>query len=77
MSYEQSLFLCVLAEFTMEDNVTKNLTGENTVHSTAMVAPKDLNQHSGLKVFSDGRNCVFTLTSQEVLFLLIYRKYSN
>nr|XP_043903088.1 palmdelphin-like isoform X1 [Solea senegalensis]XP_043903169.1 palmdelphin-like isoform X1 [Solea senegalensis] len=52
--------------FAMEINVTKNLlTGENTVLSTATVPPEDLHQHSGLKVYDDGRKCIYTLNPQE------------
>ncbi|XP_047444513.1 palmdelphin isoform X2 [Mugil cephalus] len=52
--------------FAMEINVTKNmLTGESTVLSTASVPPEELNQHAGLKVYDDGRKCVYALSSQE------------
>lgn len=52
--------------------MTKNLlTGESTVLSTATVPPEGLNQHAGLKVFDDGRKCVYALNSQEVLSLII------
>ncbi|KAM7378732.1 hypothetical protein PAMP_004335 [Pampus punctatissimus] len=52
--------------FAMEINVTKNLlTGENTVVSTAPVAPEEINQHAGLKVYDDGRKCVYALNSQQ------------
>ncbi|XP_018535163.1 palmdelphin isoform X2 [Lates calcarifer] len=52
--------------FAMEINVTKNLvTGESTVLSTAAVPPEELNQHTGLKVYDDGRKCVYALNSQE------------
>ncbi|XP_033505689.1 uncharacterized protein palmda isoform X2 [Epinephelus lanceolatus] len=50
--------------FAMEINVTKNhLTGKSTVHST--VPPEEINQHAGLKVYDDGRKCVYALNSQE------------
>lgn len=63
------LFLAtVSALFAMEINVSKNLsTGESTVLSTATVPPEELNQHNGLKVYDDGRKCVYALNSQEVL----------
>ncbi|XP_030016783.1 palmdelphin-like [Sphaeramia orbicularis] len=52
--------------FAMEINVTKNLlTGESTVLSTAPVPAEELNQHSGLKVYDDGRKCVYALHAQE------------
>ncbi|XP_075993293.1 uncharacterized protein LOC142988139 [Genypterus blacodes] len=52
--------------FAMEINVTKNvLTGESTVVSTADVPPQDFNQHAGVKVYDDGRKCVYALMSQE------------
>uniref|UniRef100_A0A8P4G2K8 Palmdelphin n=1 Tax=Dicentrarchus labrax TaxID=13489 RepID=A0A8P4G2K8_DICLA len=52
--------------FAMEINVTKNLlTGESTVLSTATVSPEELNQHAGLKVYDDGRKCVYAMNSQE------------
>ncbi|KAM3605313.1 uncharacterized protein V6R79_023735 [Siganus canaliculatus] len=52
--------------FAMEINVTKNLlTGESTVVSTAAVSPEEVNQHSGLKVYDDGRKCVYALNSPE------------
>ncbi|XP_029309899.1 palmdelphin-like [Cottoperca gobio] len=52
--------------FAMEINVTKNLlTGKSTVLSTATIPPEELNQHVGLKVYDDGRKCVFALNSQE------------
>lgn len=52
--------------FAMEINVTKNLlTGESTVLSTAAVPPEELNQHAGLKVYDDGRKCVYALNPQE------------
>ncbi|KAE8291431.1 Palmdelphin [Larimichthys crocea] len=52
--------------FAMEINVTKNLsTGESSVLSTATVPPDELNQHTGLKVYDDGRKCVYALNSQE------------
>lgn len=52
--------------------MTKNLsTGESSVLSTATVPPDELNQHTGLKVYDDGRKCVYALNSQEVLSLLI------
>lgn len=47
--------------------MTKNLlTGESTVLPTATVPPEELNQHTGLKVYDDGRKCVYALKSQEV-----------
>lgn len=50
----------------MEINVTKNLlTGENTVVSTATVPAEEL-KHHGLKVYDDGRKCVYALNSREV-----------
>lgn len=53
--------------------MTKNLlTGESTVLSTATVPTEELNKHTGLKVFDDGRKCVYALNSQEVLSLTIY-----
>ncbi|XP_076601516.1 uncharacterized protein palmda [Chaetodon auriga] len=52
--------------FAMEINVTKNLsTGESTVLSTARVPPEELSQHTGLKVYDDGRKCVYALNPQE------------
>ncbi|XP_054452695.1 palmdelphin-like [Anoplopoma fimbria] len=52
--------------FAMEINVTKNLlTGQSTVLSTATLPPEELNQHAGLKVFDDGRKCVYAFNSQE------------
>ncbi|XP_028283881.1 palmdelphin-like [Parambassis ranga] len=51
--------------FAMEINVTKNmLTGESTVLSTANVLPEEL-KHTGLKVYDDGRKCVYAVGSQE------------
>lgn len=62
--------LSVSALFAMEINVAKNLlTGKSTVLSTATVSPEELDQHAGLKVFDDGRKCVYALNSQEVLSL--------
>uniref|UniRef100_H2SSE2 Palmdelphin n=1 Tax=Takifugu rubripes TaxID=31033 RepID=H2SSE2_TAKRU len=53
--------------FAMEINVTKNLlTGENTVVSTATVPAEELKHHGGLKVYDDGRKCVYALNSREV-----------
>ncbi|KAK9539593.1 hypothetical protein VZT92_004690 [Zoarces viviparus] len=50
----------------MEINVTKDLlTGQSAVLSTATVPPEELNQHAGLKVYDDGRKCVYALNSQE------------
>ena len=58
---------CVSALFAMEINVTKNLlTGKSTVLSTATVPPEELNQHTGLKVYDDGRKCVYALNLEEV-----------
>lgn len=52
--------------FAMEINVNKNLrTGESTVLSTSSISPEDLHQHSGLKVYDDGRKCVYALHSLE------------
>lgn len=70
-SYEVKLILPVSfrtsALFAMEINVTKNLlTGENTVVSTATVPAEELKHHAGLKVYDDGRKCVYALNSQEV-----------
>lgn len=63
-----SFLLSLSALFAMEINVTKNLlTGESTVLSTATVPTAELNRHTGLKVFDDGRKCVYALNSQEVL----------
>lgn len=60
--------LSLSALFAMEINVTKNLlTGESTVLSTATVPTEELSRHTGLKVFDDGRKCVYALNSQEVL----------
>ncbi|KAM8727222.1 palmdelphin isoform 1-T1 [Acanthopagrus schlegelii] len=54
------------APFAMEVIVSKNLsTGESTVLSTASVLPEEIHQHSGLKVYNDGRKCVYALNSQE------------
>lgn len=51
----------------MEINVTKNLlTGEKTVVSTATVPAEELKHHAGLKVYDDGRKCVYALNSTEV-----------
>lgn len=65
---ELSFILLVLpAVFAMEINVTKNLlTGESTVLSAASVPTEDLNRHTGLKVFDDGRKCVYALNPAEV-----------
>lgn len=47
--------------------MTKNLlTGENTVVSTATVPAEELKHHGGLKVYDDGRKCVYALNSREV-----------
>ncbi|CAJ1087200.1 palmdelphin-like [Xyrichtys novacula] len=52
--------------FAMEINVTRNLlTGESTVVSTASVPTEELHQHNGLKVFDDGRKCVYALSPQQ------------
>ncbi|XP_073346887.1 uncharacterized protein palmda [Pagrus major] len=52
--------------FAMQINVSKNLcTGESTVLSTATVPPEEIHQHSGFKVYDDGRKCVYALNSQE------------
>uniref|UniRef100_H3C024 Palmdelphin n=1 Tax=Tetraodon nigroviridis TaxID=99883 RepID=H3C024_TETNG len=54
------------ALFAMEINVTRNLlTGEKTVVSTATVPAEDLKHHAGIKVYDDGRKCVYALNSQE------------
>lgn len=51
----------------MEINVTKNLlTGEKTVVSTATVPAEEVKRHAGLKVYDDGRKCVYALNSREV-----------
>lgn len=56
--------------------MTKNLlTGESTVLSTASVPPEELNQHTGLKVYDDGRKCVYALNSQQVSALLLMEFY--
>lgn len=47
------------------------LTGDSTVLSTAAVPPEELIQHTGLKVYDDGRKCVYALNSQEVLSFTI------
>ncbi|XP_074545682.1 palmdelphin [Halichoeres trimaculatus] len=53
--------------FAMEINVSNNLlTGESTVMSTATVPTEELHQHTGLKVYDDGRKCVYALGSQQV-----------
>uniref|UniRef100_A0A3Q3F3P1 Palmdelphin n=1 Tax=Labrus bergylta TaxID=56723 RepID=A0A3Q3F3P1_9LABR len=53
--------------FAMEINVTKNLlTGESKVLSTATIPADELHQHTGLKVYDDGRKCVYAFNSQEV-----------
>lgn len=58
--------------------MTKNLlTGESTVLSTATVPPEKLNQHTGLKVYDDGRKCVYALKSQEVLSPIILKEVSE
>lgn len=60
-------FLCISALFAMEINVTRNLlTGEKTVVSTATVPAEELKHHAGLKVFDDGRKCVYALNSPAV-----------
>lgn len=47
--------------------MTRNLlTGEKTVVSTATVPAEDLKHHAGIKVYDDGRKCVYALNSQEV-----------
>nr|XP_020507783.1 palmdelphin-like [Labrus bergylta] len=52
--------------FAMEINVTKNLlTGESKVLSTATIPADELHQHTGLKVYDDGRKCVYAFNSQE------------
>ncbi|KAM4623660.1 uncharacterized protein ACJ7VT_004709 [Polymixia lowei] len=52
--------------FAMEINVSKNLlTGESKVVSTATVTPQELNQCSGVKVYDDGRKCVYAMESQQ------------
>ncbi|XP_041660228.1 palmdelphin-like [Cheilinus undulatus] len=52
--------------FAMEINVTKNLlTGESTVLSTTSVSADEINQHTGLKVYDDGRKCVYALNPPE------------
>uniref|UniRef100_A0A8C9ZXE9 Palmdelphin n=1 Tax=Sander lucioperca TaxID=283035 RepID=A0A8C9ZXE9_SANLU len=52
--------------FAMEVNVSKDLlTGTSTVLSTATVPPEALEQHTGRKVYDDGRKCVYALNSQE------------
>lgn len=52
--------------------MTKNLlTGESTVLSTATVPPEELNQHTGHKVYDDGRKRVYALNSQQVSSLII------
>ncbi|KAM6989183.1 palmdelphin-like [Tautogolabrus adspersus] len=52
--------------FAMEINVSKNLlTGESKVLSTATIPADELHQHTGLKVYDDGRKCVYALNSQE------------
>lgn len=51
----------------MEINVTKNhLTGENTVMSTATVPADDLRHWAGLKVYDDGRKCVYAFNPPQV-----------
>ncbi|XP_035491258.2 palmdelphin isoform X2 [Scophthalmus maximus] len=51
--------------FAMEINVSKNLlTGQSTVLSTASVPPEQLRQHTGLKVYDDGRKSVYALNSR-------------
>ncbi len=51
--------------------MTKNMTtGESTVLSTATVPPEELNQHVGIKVYDDGRKCVYALKSHEVLIII-------
>lgn len=55
------------ALFALEINVTKNLlTGEKAVVSTATVPAEELKRHAGLKVYDDGRRCVYALSSPEV-----------
>ncbi|XP_033961100.1 palmdelphin-like isoform X1 [Pseudochaenichthys georgianus] len=52
--------------FAMEISVTKDLkTGKSTVLSTAAVPAEELSQQAGLKVYDDGRKCVYALNSQE------------
>ncbi|KAM9845020.1 uncharacterized protein ACBR49_011785 [Aulostomus maculatus] len=52
--------------FAMEINVSKNLlTGESTVLSTSSVPLEELDQHTGPKVYDDGRKCVYALKSPE------------
>lgn len=47
--------------------MTKNLlTGEKTVVSTATVPAEELKHHAGLKVYDDGRKCVYAVNSPEV-----------
>lgn len=59
--------LCISAPFAMEINVTKNLvTGETAVVSTATVPAEELKQHAGLKVYDDGRKCVYALNPRQV-----------
>lgn len=72
MTIDSTCLSSVLALFAMEINVTKNLlTGQSTVLSTAPVPPEEVHQHAGLKVYDDGRKCVYALNSQEVISLII------
>ncbi|KAF7646056.1 hypothetical protein LDENG_00194250 [Lucifuga dentata] len=50
--------------FALEISVSRNpLTGEQTVVSAAPLPPQ--HQHTGVKVYDDGRKCVYALKSQE------------
>uniref|UniRef100_A0A8C6SRN4 Palmdelphin n=1 Tax=Neogobius melanostomus TaxID=47308 RepID=A0A8C6SRN4_9GOBI len=52
--------------FAMEINVNRNRrTGQSTVLSTSSICPDDLEERPGLKVYDDGRKCVYALHSLE------------
>ncbi|XP_029970796.1 palmdelphin-like [Salarias fasciatus] len=56
----------VPALFAMEINVAKNMvTGESQVLSTADVAPEEIGQRVGLKVYEDETKCIYAFSPQE------------
>uniref|UniRef100_A0A672HRM2 Uncharacterized protein n=1 Tax=Salarias fasciatus TaxID=181472 RepID=A0A672HRM2_SALFA len=60
------LLSCFSALFAMEINVAKNMvTGESQVLSTADVAPEEIGQRVGLKVYEDETKCIYAFTAGE------------
>lgn len=54
----------------MEINVATDFrTGEKRVVSTATVPAEELKHHGGVKVFDDGRKCVYALNPPQVRLL--------